>query len=58
MTGKQMIKLYEQNGWTVKRITKHYIMEKNGITYPVPFHTTELKKKTEAKLLKKLKEVG
>jgi len=58
MTGKQMVKLYEQNGWIIRRITKHYIMEKNGITYPVPFHTTELKKKTEAKLLKKLKEVG
>jgi len=53
-----MVKLYEQNGWIIRRITKHYIMEKNGITYPVPFHTTELKKKTEAKLLKKLKEVG
>jgi len=43
MTGKQMINLYEQNGWVIKRITRHYIMEKNGITYPVPFHTTELK---------------
>ncbi len=32
-------------------------MEKSGVTYPVPYHTKELKKKTEAKLLKKLKEV-
>jgi predicted rRNA methylase YqxC with S4 and FtsJ domains len=39
-----MIKLYIQNGWKIKRIKKHYIMEKNGNLEPVPHHTKELRR--------------
>jgi predicted RNA binding protein YcfA (HicA-like mRNA interferase family) len=57
MTGKDMIKLYKENGWKIKRITKHYIMEKNGEIEPVPYHTKELPKGTKEHLLRRLKEV-
>ena len=57
MTGKEMIKLYKTNGWEVKRITKHYIMEKNGEVEPIPYHTKDLPKGTETHLVKRLEEV-
>ncbi len=57
MTGKEMIKLYKKNGWKVKRITKHYIMEKNGEIEPIPYHTKELPTGTKNHLLRRLEEV-
>lgn len=31
-------RIIKKNGWTLVRISKHYIYEKDGRTYPVPFH--------------------
>ena len=59
MTGKQMIKLYEQNGWVTKRVAgSHYQMEKNGHYVSIAHHTREMKKRTLIKLLKIVEEVG
>lgn len=59
MTGKQMLKKYQQSGWVLLRVRgSHYIMAKNNVTVPIPYHTTELKTGTEKALLKTLKEVG
>lgn len=58
MKPKEMIKLYEKNGWIKKRQTgSHVIMQKKGHTIPIPLHNKDLKKGTEHTLLKKLKEV-
>ncbi|MHC9540667.1 MAG: type II toxin-antitoxin system HicA family toxin [Vulcanimicrobiota bacterium] len=60
MTGKQMKKKYEDNGWELDRINgSHHIMKKGEHTESIPIHgNKELKKGTESKLLKRLKEVG
>jgi predicted RNA binding protein YcfA (HicA-like mRNA interferase family) len=58
MKPKEMIKLFEKNGWIKKRQTgSHVIMEKNGQVEPIPLHNKDLKKGTECTLLKRLKEV-
>jgi len=60
MSGKEMLKLFLKNKWNIKKIGKgsHYHLEKNGHITTIPFHATDLKKKTQEKLLKILKEVG
>ncbi len=59
MTGKQMLKLYKENGWAYKRTTgSHFIMFKNGFAESIPIHAgKELGTGLQAKLLKRLKEV-
>lgn len=58
VTGKEMIKKYEKNGWKVISIRgSHYKMEKNGCLEIIPYHTKELGKGIETSLLKTLKEV-
>jgi len=40
MSGKDLVKLLEQNGWTIERISgSHYIMTKGNKTQPVPVHS-------------------
>ncbi|MEQ8172860.1 MAG: type II toxin-antitoxin system HicA family toxin [Candidatus Eremiobacterota bacterium] len=59
MTGKEMIKKFKQNGWSVVRVTgSHYRMMKNGCYETIPHHTKELGKGIEKSLLKTLKEAG
>ncbi len=55
MTGKEMIKLMERNGWTVVRIRgSHYILEKDGHSETVPAHPgKDLKKGLEHTLIKR-----
>jgi predicted RNA binding protein YcfA (HicA-like mRNA interferase family) len=47
MTGNELVKLLEKNGWVVARIKgSHYIMKKEGerATLSIPVHTgTEIK---------------
>jgi len=39
LTGKQLVKLLLEDGWTVDRIAgSHYIMVKDGKTISVPVH--------------------
>lgn len=58
MTGKQMIKKYEQNGWKVANTEgSHYKMKKNDQTEIIPHHTKELRKGLQEYLLKRLREV-
>ena len=59
MTGKQMLKLYIENGWKLLRINgSHHQMAKNGQLETIPIHSgKELNKKTQHTLLKSLKEV-
>jgi len=55
MSGKDMVKLYEENGWQVLRQKgSHVIMGKGNKRETVPMHK-ELKKGLEHKLLKNLK---
>lgn len=45
MKGKELVKLLQKNGWTVKRIKgSHHIMEKNGYSVSVPVHNTDIQK--------------
>jgi predicted RNA binding protein YcfA (HicA-like mRNA interferase family) len=54
-SGKDMIKLYEANGWTVLRQKgSHVILGKEGARETIPNHK-ELKKGLEKKLLKRVK---
>lgn len=44
MTGKQLVKLLKQNGWTVDRINgSHHILKNGDKTETVPCHNTDLK---------------
>lgn len=39
LTGKELVKLLEENGWTVDRISgSHHIMVKSNKTVSVPVH--------------------
>ena len=39
MTGKEVIRKLEKEGWILARITgSHHIMQKNGKGIPVPVH--------------------
>jgi predicted RNA binding protein YcfA (HicA-like mRNA interferase family) len=58
LSGKEMLKLYEQNGWRFIRQTgSHARVKKGSESETIPMHK-ELSTGTEAKLLKRLKEVG
>ncbi|HBI23854.1 MAG: addiction module toxin, HicA family [Nitrospirae bacterium RIFCSPLOW2_12_42_9] len=54
MTGKELIKLLKENGWTLDRIKgSHYIMIKGKKTLSVPVHgNRDLPKGTLNSLLK------
>ena len=55
MSGKEMIRLYEQNGWKVIRQKgSHVRLKKGSESETIPNHK-ELKKGTEQALLKRLK---
>jgi len=43
MTGKEMVKMYLQNGWTLDRIKgSHHIMEKDGLSsVSIPVHSSK-----------------
>lgn len=54
ITGKEMVRLLERNGWTCVRTNgSHYLMEKDGKLIPVPYHNTDLKKGTEMSIRKR-----
>jgi predicted RNA binding protein YcfA (HicA-like mRNA interferase family) len=39
MSGRECIKLLKKHGWTLDRIQgSHHIMQKNGVSIPVPVH--------------------
>lgn len=45
MTGKELIKLLERNGWKLDRINgSHHIMAKGKLTESIPVHNADLKK--------------
>lgn len=45
MKGKELVKLLQKNGWTVKRVKgSHHIMEKSGRSVSVPVHNTDIQK--------------
>jgi len=53
MKGKEMLKLYLKNGWTLDHVTgSHHIVVKGTFSVSIPVHNKELKKGTEQKLLK------
>lgn len=56
MTGKELLKLLQKNGWQIIRIKgSHHIMAKEGIPYtiPIPVHSnTTLKPGIEHSILK------
>lgn len=56
LTGKEMLKLAQKNGWRVARINgSHHIMVKDGFSpVPIPVHNKDLKRGTEQKILKDL----
>lgn len=44
MTGKELVKQLQNNGWEVERVYgSHYIMKKGLQTETVPYHTKDLK---------------
>ena len=57
MSGEEMLKLFQRNGWTkVRQKGSHVIVKKDGeLPETIPLHK-ELKKGTEKALLKRLKE--
>ena len=56
MSGKEIRKLFEKNGWVFDRQngTSHMIMKKDGVHVSIPAHK-ELGKGMEHKLLKLMK---
>jgi predicted RNA binding protein YcfA (HicA-like mRNA interferase family) len=39
MNGKQVIAKLHAAGWTLKRVRgSHHLMQKNGVTVPIPVH--------------------
>lgn len=56
MKNAEFHRLVKRNGWTVLRMeSSHYIYEKNGRRYPVPFHgAKELGKGLEKKMRKEM----
>lgn len=52
---REMIRLYEGDGWIkVRQTGSHLIMKKGERIEVIPFHNKELKKGLERKLLKNL----
>lgn len=56
MKSRELHKLIKQNGWQHIRTTgSHYIYEKEGTTYPVPYHgAKEVGKGIEIKIKKEM----
>ncbi|MGC4100864.1 type II toxin-antitoxin system HicA family toxin [Ferruginibacter sp.] len=56
MKSSEFHRLVKKNGWTLLRVEgSHYIYEKNGKSYPVPFHgPKELGKGLEMKMKKEM----
>ena len=56
MKSSEFHRLVKKNGWNfIKAEGIHYIYEKNGKTYPVPFHgAKELGKGLEKKMKKEM----
>ncbi len=56
MTGKELLRHLQRNGWHVHRISgSHHMMrhaEKPGVTIPVPVHTGEMPTGTMHKILR------
>jgi predicted RNA binding protein YcfA (HicA-like mRNA interferase family) len=58
LSGKEMLKLYENAGWIkIRQKGSHAVMKKNDETEVIPIHSKELGKGIEKKLLKRLWEV-
>lgn len=58
LSGKEMLRLYERNGWVfLRQKGSHVIVAKGSETECIPMHK-ELGIGMEAKLLKHLREVG
>jgi predicted RNA binding protein YcfA (HicA-like mRNA interferase family) len=58
LSGKEMLRLYERNGWIfLRQKGSHVMVEKGRETECIPMHK-ELRYGMEAKLLKHLREVG
>ena len=57
LSGKEMLKLYQQQGWAAIRQESSHVRVRKGVEYEtIPMHR-ELKKGMEHHLLKRLKEV-
>lgn len=55
LSGEEMVRIYEQNGWIVLRQKgSHVQMGKGALRETIPMHR-ELKKGLERKLLKRLR---
>ncbi len=56
MKSSEFHKLVKRNGWKLLRVSgSHYIYEKDGKTYPVPFHgAKEMGKGIENKIKKEM----
>jgi len=58
LSGKEMLKLYENAGWIkIRQKGSHAVMKKADETEVIPIHSKELGKGIEKKLLKRLGEV-
>ena len=57
MKSSELHRLILRNGWRhIRTAGSHYIYEKDGRTYPVPFHgTNEVGKGLEKKVRKEMK---
>ena len=57
MKSSEFHRKVKNNGWIhIRTDGSHYIYEKNGKTYPVPFHgAKEMGKGLEAKIMKEMK---
>ena len=54
MTGKELLKLLEQNGWKLDRINgSHHIMVKGNQTEIIPVHNRDIGKGLLNKILKR-----
>lgn len=43
MKGKELVKIFQQNGWRVDRVHgSHYIMKKDNRTETIPVHNKDL----------------
>jgi predicted RNA binding protein YcfA (HicA-like mRNA interferase family) len=57
ISGKEMLKRYLKAGWKVVRVKgSHHFVAKGEFLESIPYHTNDLGKGLERKLLKKLEE--
>ncbi|RLJ33865.1 putative RNA binding protein YcfA (HicA-like mRNA interferase family) [Chryseobacterium sp. 7] len=56
MKSRQLHRMVKKSGWLhIRTDGSHYIYEKNGKTYPVPFHgSKEVGKGLEKKIIKEM----